>query len=61
MKEKGIEIIARELCDLLDQQMKTISGPNLLQLTGEELQAYKLRQARISTLRHQLVAFELPN
>jgi hypothetical protein len=57
MERTGIEEIARELCDLLDQQMKAISGRGLEDLTDEELANYERRRTRLATLRSELAKF----
>ena len=49
-----IEDIGCELCDLLDQQMKAISGRGFLDMTPEELANYEQRRTRIATLRSEL-------
>jgi hypothetical protein len=57
MDATGLEEIARELCDLLDQQMKAISGRGLEDLTDEELANYERRRTRIAALRSELAKF----
>jgi hypothetical protein len=55
MNEKDeVERIAKELCELLEQQMKTITRGGMDALSSEELAKYKERAQRISALRSQL-------
>jgi hypothetical protein len=57
MDETGIEEIARQLCELFEQQMKAISGRGFLDLAAEELAAYQQRGERIGALRAELARF----
>jgi hypothetical protein len=61
LKDGRIGEIASELCDLLDQQMKAITGRGLQDLTGEEAAAYELRQQQIAALRSELNTLAYPN
>jgi hypothetical protein len=54
------ERIARELLDLLDQQVAAIVGRNFNDLTKEEVNAYHSRKRRILELRSALDAFVPP-
>jgi hypothetical protein len=60
MGRSGIDQIVRELCDLLDQQMQTMSGRGFQDLTDEELANYQPRNTRIAALRAQLAKFTRP-
>ena len=54
-----IEEIGREVCDLLEQQMKAIAGRGFRDLTPEELANYEQRRIQIANLRSQLAGFVL--
>jgi hypothetical protein len=60
-KDVRIGDIGRELCDLLDQQMKAIAGRGLQDLTGEETTVYEVRQKQITALRSELNTLAYPN
>ena len=60
MVRYGIDQIVRELCDLLDQQMQTMSGRGFQDLTDEELANYQPRTTRIAALRAQLAQLARP-
>jgi hypothetical protein len=57
MDESGIDEIVGELCTLLDQQMRSISGRGFHDLTDEELANYQLRRTRIAGLLSDLAKF----
>jgi len=57
MDATGFEQIARELIDLLDQQVSALAGRNFNDLTREEVNAYQSRRRRILELRSALQAF----
>jgi hypothetical protein len=57
MNESGVEDIARELYDLLDQQMKALSGQGFQDMPDEGLADYERRRIRIATLRSELAQF----
>lgn len=50
------EEVARELLDLLDQQVATIVGRNFNDLSQDEAEAYQNRRSRILELRSALEA-----
>jgi len=54
MDATRFEQIARELPDLLDQQVEAILGRNFNDLTKEERAAYEDRRRRILVLRSEL-------
>jgi predicted metal-dependent TIM-barrel fold hydrolase len=51
MEPPELEQIARELLDLLDQQVVAIAGRNYNEFTKEEVAAYESRKRRILDLR----------
>ena len=57
----GLEEIARELCELLQEQIKLVTHRKFNDLTEDELAAYEKRKARILVLRSQLAEFSKPN
>lgn len=61
MDEAEIPEIARELCDLLDQQLKAISGCGFEDLTDEEMRVYEDRKKRVTALRSKLAVLERCN
>jgi hypothetical protein len=60
-KDARLRDIAGDLCDLLDQQMKAITGRGLPDLAEEELAGYELRRRQIAALRSELNALAYPN
>ncbi len=60
MGSTEFEQIARELLDLLDQQVAAILGRNFNDLTKEEVDAYQCRRRRILELRSALDALIPP-
>jgi hypothetical protein len=54
MDSRGIAQLALEVCDLLQQQLDSITGRGLSDFTPEELDAYKKRKSRIAELRSEL-------
>ena len=54
MDRTEFEQIARELLDLLDQQVAAIVGRNFNDLTKDEKDAYQCRRRRILELRSAL-------
>src|ERR1035441_3194605 len=47
MDAAGLDAIARELCDLLQQQVESVVGRKFNDFTEEELEAYQRRKRRI--------------
>jgi hypothetical protein len=60
-KGERVGEIARQLCDLLDQQMKALTGLGLEDLTDEEAAGYQLRRRQIEALRSELNDLAHPN
>lgn len=60
MAYEGLDAIARELCDLLQEQIETVAGREFNCFTDEELSAYRQRKARILELRAELDKFVKP-
>ena len=56
MDPTRFEEVARELLDLLDQQVATIVGRNFNDLSQDEAEAYQNRRSRILELRSALEA-----
>jgi hypothetical protein len=54
MKIPRVEEISREVLDLLNRQLETISGPRLSNLTRLEKRAYQKRGIRIEELEAEL-------
>jgi hypothetical protein len=57
----GLEEIARELCQLLQEQIELVTHRKFNDLTEDELAAYEQRKARIQALRSKLAEFAMPN
>jgi hypothetical protein len=60
-KDARVRAIAGELGNLLDQQMKAITGRGLQDLTDEEAAGYELRRTKIAALQGELNAIAYPN
>jgi hypothetical protein len=60
MDTSGLNAIARELCELLQQQVESVVGRKFNDFTGEELEAYERRKRRILELRSELNKFVRP-
>jgi hypothetical protein len=56
----GLDAIAKELCQLLQEQIETITARKFNDLTDAELDAYGKRKARILELRSELQKFVRP-
>jgi hypothetical protein len=56
----GIQQFAAELSELLEMQVRTLSGRSFDDLTDAEIAAYKKRNARISQLRSELAKLARP-
>ena len=56
MDSTEFDEVARELLDLLDQQVATIGGRNFNDLSQDEAEAYQSRRSRILELRSALGA-----
>jgi len=54
MDRAAFDRVARELLDLLDQQVAAIVGRDFNDLSKEELEAYRARKGRILELRSVL-------
>jgi len=61
MDSVGLEMIARELCQLLQEQVELGTHRKFNDLTEAERAAYEKRKARILALRSQLAEFSKPN
>ncbi len=57
MEIAGLDAIARELCELLQQQVESVVGRKFNDFTEEELEAYQARKRRIFELRSELDKF----
>jgi len=53
-RDARVETIAQLLSDLLDEQMKAITGRGLDDLTHQEAAVYEVRRAQIAVLRAEL-------
>ena len=60
MDTAGLDAIARELCELLQQQVESVVGRKFNDFTEEELEAYERRKRRILELRSELDKFVRP-
>jgi hypothetical protein len=60
MDSAGLETVARELCELLQQQVESVVGRKFNDFTDEELEAYQRRKRRILELRSELDKFARP-
>ncbi len=60
MDTAGLDAIARELCELLQQQVESVVGRKFNDFTEEELEAYQSRKRRIVELRSELNKFVRP-
>jgi hypothetical protein len=60
MDSVGLDEIARELCELLQQQIEAVVGRKFIDFTKEELEAYQSRKRRILELRSELDTFVRP-
>ena len=60
MDTAGLDAIARELCELLQQQMDAVVGRKFKTFAEEELEAYERRKRRILELRSELDKFVRP-
>lgn len=60
-KDVRVGEIAGELCDLMEQQIKAITGRGLDDLTHEEAASYEVRRTHIAELRSELHALAFPN
>jgi len=60
MDTAGLDAIARELCELLQQQVESVVGRKFNDFTEEELEAYGRRKRRILELRSELDKFARP-
>jgi hypothetical protein len=60
MDTAGLDAIARELCELLQQQVESVVGRKFNDFTEEELEAYERRKRRIVELRLELNKFVKP-
>ena len=57
METAGLDAIARELCELLQQQVESVVGRKFNDFTEEELDTYQTRKRRILELRFELDKF----
>jgi hypothetical protein len=57
METAGLDAIARELCELLQQQVESVVGRKFSDFTEEELDTYQTRKRRILELRFELDKF----
>lgn len=60
-KDVRVRGLAGELCDLLDEQMKAITGRELQDLSDEEVASYEMRRTQIASLRSELNTLAHPN
>lgn len=60
MDPAGLDEVARELCELLQQQIEAVVGRKFNDFTDEELAAYEKRKRRIAELRSTLQNFVRP-
>jgi hypothetical protein len=60
MDAAGLDAIARELCELLQQQVESVVGRKFNDFTEEELDTYQTRKRRILELRFELDKFVRP-
>jgi hypothetical protein len=60
MDESGIDQIAQDLSQLLDQRLKALAGRGFQDLTDAETKNYEQRRIRIAMLRAKLAKFEGP-
>ena len=60
METAGLDAIARELCELLQQQVESVVGRKFSDFTEEELDTYQTRKRRILELRFELDKFVRP-
>jgi hypothetical protein len=60
MDTAGLDAIARELCELLQQQVESVVGRKFNDFTEEELETYERRKRRIVELRLELNKFVKP-
>jgi hypothetical protein len=60
MDTAGLDAIARELCELLQQQVESVVGRKFNDFTEEELETYERRKRRILELRAELNKFARP-
>ncbi|MGB2605180.1 MAG: hypothetical protein WBC78_16400 [Candidatus Sulfotelmatobacter sp.] len=60
MDTAGLDAIARELCELLQQQVESVVGRKFNDFTEEELEGYQRRKQRILELRSELNKFVKP-
>jgi|CZKH01.1.fsa_nt_gi hypothetical protein len=56
----GLDAVASELCELLQQQMDAVVGRKFNDFAEEELEAYQGRKRRILELRSELDKFVRP-
>jgi hypothetical protein len=61
MDAAGLDEIVRQLCRLLEEQVKMVAGRKFNDFTDLELAAYEKRKARILALRSELAKFVKPN
>jgi hypothetical protein len=60
MDAAGLDAIARELCELLQQQVESVVGRKFNDFSEQELEAYAVRKRRILELRSELDKFVRP-
>jgi hypothetical protein len=60
MDTTGLDVIASELCELLQQQMDAVVGRKFNDFAEEELETYERRKRRIFDLRFELDKFARP-
>jgi len=60
MDTAGLDAIAHELCELLQQQVESVVGRKFNDFTEKELEAYQRRKRRIFELRSELDKFARP-
>jgi len=60
MDTAGLDAIARELCELLQQQVESVVGRKFNDFTNGELDAYQRQKQRILELRSELNKFVRP-
>jgi hypothetical protein len=61
MDPVGLESVANELCQLLQEQIELVTRRKFNDLAENELAAYEQRKARILVLRSKLAEFAKPN
>ncbi len=55
-----LDAIARELCELLQQQVESVADRKFNDFPKQELEAYRARKRRIIELRRELGEFARP-